>query len=47
MREIHASHYGKICPVETSEGKNVGLIWSLSKEARINKLGFIETPFFL
>nr|ALP86057.1 RNA polymerase beta subunit [Phacus orbicularis] len=47
IREIHYSHYGKICPVETSEGKNVGLIWSLAKEARINQLGFIETPFYL
>lgn len=47
IREIHPSHYGKICPVETTEGKNAGLIWSLAKEARINKLGFIETPLFM
>lgn len=47
VREIHSSHFGKICPVETTEGKNAGLIWSLSKEARINEFGFIETPFFM
>lgn len=46
IREIHPSHYGKICPIETTEGKNAGLVWSLAKEARINKHGFIETPFF-
>nr|YP_009538655.1 RNA polymerase beta subunit [Phacus pleuronectes]AYQ93656.1 RNA polymerase beta subunit [Phacus pleuronectes] len=47
IREIHPSHLGKICPIETAEGKNAGLIWSLAKEARINKDGFIETPYFL
>lgn len=47
IREIHPSHLGKICPIETAEGKNAGLIWSLAKEARINKNGFIETPYFL
>lgn len=47
IREIHESHKGKICPIETVEGKNAGLIWSLAKEARINKYGFIETPFYL
>lgn len=47
IREIHPSHYGKICPIETTEGKNAGLVWSLAKETRINKYGFLETPFFL
>lgn len=47
VREIHPSHYGRICPIETAEGKNAGLIWSLAKEAIINKKGFIETPFYL
>nr|YP_009540854.1 RNA polymerase beta subunit [Phacus inflexus]AYQ93286.1 RNA polymerase beta subunit [Phacus inflexus] len=46
IREIHPSHYGKICPIETTEGKNAGLVWSLAKETRINKYGFLETPFF-
>lgn len=47
MREINKSQFGKICPIETSEGKNAGLILSLSKNSKINKNGFIETPFFL
>lgn len=47
VREIHPSHYGRICPIETAEGKNAGLIWSLAKEAKVNKKGFIETPFYL
>jgi DNA-directed RNA polymerase subunit beta len=47
IREIHPSHYCKICPVETAEGKSAGLVWSLTKEARVNKKGFIETPFYL
>lgn len=47
IREIHPSHYGRICPIETAEGKNAGLIWSLAKEARINNEGFIETPFYV
>nr|YP_010700416.1 RNA polymerase subunit beta [Phacus arnoldii]WCH63545.1 RNA polymerase subunit beta [Phacus arnoldii] len=46
IREIHSSHKGKICPIETAEGKNAGLIWSLAKEARINKFGFLESPFY-
>lgn len=46
IREIHPSHFGKICPIETTEGKNAGLVWSLAKETRINKYGFLETPFF-
>ena len=42
---MHHSHYGRICPIETPEGPNIGLISSLSTYARINKLGFIETPY--
>lgn len=47
LREIHPSHYKKICPIETSEGKNAGLIWSLTKDSRINQKGFIETPLYI
>ena len=46
VRDIHPSHYGRICPIETPEGQNIGLIASLTTCARINKLGFIETPFW-
>jgi DNA-directed RNA polymerase subunit beta len=46
VREIHPSHFGRICPIETSEGKNAGLILSLAKDIRLNKYGFIETPFY-
>jgi DNA-directed RNA polymerase subunit beta len=46
MRSIHPSHYGRVCPIETPEGQNAGLISSLSTYARINDYGFIETPFF-
>ena len=46
VRDIHPSHYGRICPIETSEGQNVGLIASLTTFARINKSGFLETPFW-
>jgi DNA-directed RNA polymerase subunit beta len=46
VRDIHPSHYGRICPIETPEGQNVGLIASLTTTARVNKLGFIETPFW-
>nr|NP_074962.1 RNA polymerase beta subunit [Euglena longa]P27059.2 RecName: Full=DNA-directed RNA polymerase subunit beta; AltName: Full=PEP; AltName: Full=Plastid-encoded RNA polymerase subunit beta; Short=RNA polymerase subunit beta [Euglena longa]CAC24573.1 RNA polymerase subunit [Euglena longa] len=46
IREIHNSHYGRICPIETSEGKNAGLVLSLAKDIRINKHGFIESPFY-
>jgi DNA-directed RNA polymerase subunit beta len=45
VRDIHPSHYGRICPIETPEGPNAGLIASLSSYARINKYGFIETPY--
>ena len=46
IRDIHPSHYGRICPIETPEGKNVGLVSALTTCARINKLGFLETPFW-
>ncbi len=46
VRDIHPSHYGRICPIETPEGQNVGLIASLTTCARVNKAGFIETPFW-
>lgn len=45
IREIHPSQYGKICPVETTEGKNAGLILSFANESKVNNKGFIETPF--
>ena len=46
VRDIHPSHYGRICPIETPEGKNVGLISSLTTCARVNESGFLETPFW-
>jgi DNA-directed RNA polymerase subunit beta len=46
VRDIHTSHYGRICPIETSEGMNAGLISSLATHAQINSLGFIESPFY-
>ncbi len=45
VRDVHPTHYGRICPIETPEGPNIGLISSLSIYARINKYGFIETPY--
>ncbi|MDO4567363.1 MAG: DNA-directed RNA polymerase subunit beta [Clostridia bacterium] len=45
VRDVHFSHYGRMCPIETPEGPNIGLINSLSTYARINKYGFIETPY--
>ncbi|MGR3912094.1 MAG: DNA-directed RNA polymerase subunit beta [Candidatus Rhabdochlamydia sp.] len=45
VRDVHTSHYGRICPIETPEGPNIGLITSLSAFAKINELGFIETPY--
>jgi len=45
VRDVHTSHYGRICPVETPEGQNIGLINSLATYARVNKYGFIETPY--
>ncbi len=47
VRDVHTSHYGRVCPIETPEGPNIGLINSLSIYARINKYGFIETPYRL
>ena len=45
MRDVHYSHYGRMCPIETPEGPNIGLISYLATFARINKYGFIEAPF--
>jgi DNA-directed RNA polymerase subunit beta len=45
VRDVHPSHYGRICPIETPEGPNIGLIVSLSTYARVNNFGFIETPY--
>ena len=47
VRDVHFSHYGRICPIETPEGPNIGLINSLSVYARINDFGFIETPYMV
>jgi DNA-directed RNA polymerase subunit beta len=45
VRDVHPSHYGRICPIETPEGPNIGLITSLASYAKINEFGFIETPY--
>ena len=45
VRDVHASHYGRICPIETPEGPNIGLISTLASYAKINQYGFIETPY--
>ena len=45
VRDVHPTHYGRICPIETPEGPNIGLINSLASYARVNKYGFIETPY--
>ncbi len=45
VRDVHATHYGRICPIETPEGPNIGLIASLSTYARVNAYGFVETPY--
>ena len=47
VRDIHPSHYGRICPIETPEGPNAGLIGSLATHAKVNDYGFIESPFFI
>ncbi len=47
VRDIHPSHYGRICPIETPEGPNAGLIGSLATHAKVNDYGFVETPFFV
>lgn len=45
VRDVHSSHYGRMCPIETPEGPNIGLIGSLATYARVNDMGFIETPY--
>jgi DNA-directed RNA polymerase subunit beta len=45
VRDVHPTHYGRVCPIETPEGPNIGLIASLSTYARVNEFGFIETPY--
>ncbi len=45
VRDVHISHYGRMCPIETPEGPNIGLIGSLSNYARVNQFGFMETPY--
>lgn len=47
VRDVHFTHYGRICPIETPEGQNIGLINNLATYAKINKYGFIETPYRL
>ena len=47
VRDVHASHYGRICPIETPEGPNIGLIASLSIFTRVNQFGFVQTPYHL
>src|SRR5690606_18703764 len=45
VRDVHHSHYGRICPIETPEGPNIGLIGRLASYARVNEYGFVETPY--
>ncbi|MCF0107692.1 MAG: DNA-directed RNA polymerase subunit beta [Bacilli bacterium] len=45
VRDVHVSHYGRICPIETPEGQNIGLINNLASYAKVNKYGFVETPY--
>ncbi len=45
VRDVHPTHYGRICPIETPEGPNIGLINSLATFARVNQYGFIESPY--
>ena len=45
VRDVHYTHYGRMCPIETPEGPNIGLITSLSTYAHVNKYGFVETPY--
>src|SRR5690625_1398461 len=45
VRDVHYSHYGRMCPIETPEGPNIGLINSLSSYGKVNEFGFIETPY--
>src|SRR5205085_1789399 len=46
VRDVHYTHYGRMCPIETPEGPNIGLISSLSTYAKVNEFGFLETPYF-
>jgi len=46
VRDVQPSHYGRICPIETPEGQNIGLVGHLASFAKVNPLGFIETPYF-
>src|SRR4051794_41966509 len=46
VRDVHFSHYGRMCPIETPEGPNIGLIGALSTYARVNQFGFIESPYW-
>jgi DNA-directed RNA polymerase subunit beta len=45
VRDVHPTHYGRVCPIETPEGPNIGLINSLALYARLNEYGFLETPY--
>ena len=45
VRDVHTSHYGRICPIETPEGPNIGLVEYFASYARLNEFGFIETPY--
>lgn len=45
VRDVHPSHYGRMCPIETPEGPNIGLIGSLASYGRVNAFGFVETPY--
>ena len=45
VRDVHPTHYGRVCPIETPEGPNIGLIASLASFGRVNDFGFIETPY--
>src|SRR3989440_13105111 len=45
VRDVHTSHYGRMCPIETPEGPNIGLIGALATYGRVNEYGFIETPY--
>nr|WP_307914001.1 hypothetical protein [Mycoplasmopsis bovis] len=46
VRDVHATHYGRICPIETPEGPNIGLILNLATYASVNEYGFLQTPYF-
>jgi DNA-directed RNA polymerase subunit beta len=47
VRDVHRSHYGRLCPIQTPEGANIGLVAHMANYSRLNKLGFLETPYFL